>query len=530
LRLDDGRIAADLFIFVDDLRPTGPNYKDAWKAARQAASTLNTLGIQDAPRKRRASSRSPGAWAGGVVRTTDEGVFVLTSQEKWEKAKAQLKEVQEMMDVDSSKMSRKRLEQIRGFLQYVCQTYTSLTSYLIGFHMTIDSWRPGRDDEGWRLAQALWQQMKKEDEDWSREDVAIADVPILVQAVPRFQADVSALLRLMRFDNPPLKRVRCKKTAQAYYGFGDASGSGFGATIQIGQKIHFSYGQWCSEVTENRSSNWRELNNLVEAIEGTVNTHDMRGSELFIFTDNSTAEAAFWKGTSKSPRLFELVLRLKELEMEHDLQIHVVHVSGKRMIAEGSDGLSRADHGEGVMLGKDIRTFIPLHLDPVVREPKVGEWISAVTRGLGFQVLEPNGWFDDAHNEGNFVWTVPPAAAEVVVEQLGFIRLKRPNSMHLLVVPRLMTGRWRKHLTRGTDGYARLGDETVWNLTAHYEPLLIFLCLPFHSDKPQLQERSQLLERFQRALSGEGVRTSSTSRRRTILRQLFCEARRLCPL
>ncbi len=355
-------------------------------------------------------------------------------------------------------------------------------------------------------------------------------MPIRVAAVPRFQEDLSALRRLLRFKEPPLKRVRCKQTAQAYYGFGDASGSGFGATIQIGDDIHFQYGQWVSEVTENNSSNWRELNNLVEAIAGTVLTHAMGGSEIFIFTDNSTAEAAYWKGTSRSPKLFELVLRLKELEMAHDLQIHVVHVSGKRMIAEGADGLSRAEHGEGVMLGKDIRTYIPLHLDPLMREPKLGSWISDVTRGLDFTVLQPNGWFDDAHNEGNFVWTVPPAAAETNVEQLGFIRLKRPNSMHLLIVPRLMTGRWRRHLTRGTDGYSILKDEAVWNITQHYEPLLIFVCLPFRSDTPKLQERSHLLERFKRIVYEQGVPAPSTSQRRDLLRKLFCDARSLCPL
>jgi hypothetical protein len=136
---------------------------------------------------------------------------------------------------------------------------------------------------------------------------------------------------------------------------GSCQGAGYGATIQIEEHFYYEYGQWCYKVTENRSSNWREYINLVEAIERTVVEHNMRGPEFFIFTDNSTAEAAFWKGTSKSSLLFELVLlRLKELEMELCLQIHVVHVSGKRMIAEGCDGLSRADHGEGVMLGKDI--------------------------------------------------------------------------------------------------------------------------------------------------------------------------------
>jgi hypothetical protein len=140
IRSEDGRIASDLFIFVDDLRPTGPSRLEAWRAARRAGSKLNYLGIQDAPRKRRDSSQSPGAWAGSVIKTTKDGVFVLTSQEKWTKAKAQLKEVWDMLESDPDRLSGKRLKQIRGFLQYVIQTYTSLGSYLIGFHMTIDAW------------------------------------------------------------------------------------------------------------------------------------------------------------------------------------------------------------------------------------------------------------------------------------------------------------------------------------------------------------------------------------------------------
>jgi hypothetical protein len=197
-----------------------------------------------------------------------------------------------------------------------------------------------------------------------------------------------ALRRLMKADKPPLKGTRGKKTARAYYGFGNAAGSGFGATIQIDGHIHYKYGQWCAEITEKKSSNWRELNNLVEAVVCMVVEHGLWGSGIFIFTDNSTAEAAFWKGTSKSEALFELILRLKELELDYNLHLHIVHVSGKRMITEGTDGLSRADHGKGVKLGKDIRCYIPLHLSPIEREPKIKSWIEDVTRGLNFQILK----------------------------------------------------------------------------------------------------------------------------------------------
>jgi hypothetical protein len=144
--------------------------------------------------------------------------------------------------------------------------------------------------------------------------------------------------------------------------------------------------------------------------------------------------------------------------------------------------------------------------------------------------LDPSGWFDDAHKFGNFVWNVPPAAAEVVVEQLGFARLKRPQAMHIIIVPRLMTGHWRRHLTRGTDGYARLDDSEVWDISSQFEPLLIYFCLPFHSEKPKLKERRDLLVQIQRIVLEQRLPAVHSSRRRHLLRKLLGEARDLCPL
>ena len=65
--------------------------------------------------------------------------------------------------------------------------------------------------------------------------------------------------------------------------------------------------------------------------------------EIFIFTDNYVAERAFYRGNSRSPTLFELILRLNRLVMTGKIMLHVVWVSGKRMIAQGTDGLSRGD-------------------------------------------------------------------------------------------------------------------------------------------------------------------------------------------
>jgi hypothetical protein len=54
-------------------------------------------------------------------------------------------------------------------------------------------------------------------------------------------------MKLMEADKPPLKRARSKRSAKVSYGFGDASGSGFGATIQIGKDItNMDSGIWRS--------------------------------------------------------------------------------------------------------------------------------------------------------------------------------------------------------------------------------------------------------------------------------------------
>jgi hypothetical protein len=54
-------------------------------------------------------------------------------------------------------------------------------------------------------------------------------------------------------------------------------------------------------------------------MEGAAKDNELTDSEIFLFTDNSTAEHIFCKGTSQSRLLFELVLRLWWLEIEHDL-------------------------------------------------------------------------------------------------------------------------------------------------------------------------------------------------------------------
>ena len=55
-------------------------------------------------------------------------------------------------------------------------------------------------------------------------------------------------------------------------------------------------------------------------------------------------------------------------------------------------------------------------------------------------------------------------------------------------------------MTRGTDFYFRLDSDKVWPLKEHFEPLLIFVCLPYSSSAPRLAEKNLLLEELRGAL------------------------------
>jgi hypothetical protein len=63
----DGPIASDLVAYVDDCRVIAATFEDCWFASQCIARTLNFLGLQDATRKRREPSTTPGPWLPAIL-------------------------------------------------------------------------------------------------------------------------------------------------------------------------------------------------------------------------------------------------------------------------------------------------------------------------------------------------------------------------------------------------------------------------------------------------------------------------------
>lgn len=562
-RFDDvgQNMAAFVLSYVDDLR-TGSNsgLRGCEQVTHVTASKLNYLGEQDAARKRGEASQTPGAWAGSViVSKEDEGLYVSVSQEKWDKVRKIVEGYQVLLmrsdqNEEDVMLDHKQLERDTGFLVHVFMTYDNLRPYLKGFYLTLNEWRFDRRKDGWKLERKDWEELAEEHfqegvdwKDWQAigKQSQDTDRPGKVKAVPRFREDIKVLALMFQGQTPSLRLVRGFNIARLVYGFGDASGAGFGASwvdCNVGQDenrmVHYRFGRWGDEMG-GESSNFRELNNLVDTLAEMAKRDELSGVEVFLFTDNSTAEAAFYRGSSSNKKLYSLVKRLKLLEMVHDTRIHIIHIAGKRMIVQGTDGLSRGCLTDGVMAGEVMTSFVPLHHTAVERCRELLPWLQGAL-GSGedreLELLAPEDWFEKGHDivggnpncdgvwlpvygYGRYVWCPPPCVASQCLEELRKARHKRQRSTHIFVCPRVMAYTWQRQLFRSADIVLQIpAGHPAWPESQH-ESLIVGFYFPFLSHEPWQLKGSNTILGMARRLQQVCKANPSTSG--LVLRELW---------
>ena len=160
---------------------------------------------------------------------------------------------------------------------------------------------------------------------------------------------------------------------------------------------------------------------------------------------------AIAKGNSLSHRLFELVLWIKAMQMKYGFELYMIHMAGTRIIEQGTDRLSRGVVKVQDLIPKPLREYASLNLHILQRLASLSSWIRSWI-GLDYFMLEPEHWFIDAHNirftserkmfiqSSTYVWTPPPCIANVAIEQLRYMRIKRQRSTHVMIVPKLFFG------------------------------------------------------------------------------------------
>ena len=106
------------------------------------------------------------------------------------------------------------------------------------------------------------------------------------------------------------------------------------------------------------------------------------------------------------------------------------------------------------MREEEIFSFIPFHLSAIERELKLMNWVRKLFDSNDYKAifLTPDDWFEKGHvifgwtmrsdnhsvpiiKTGTFLWSPPPAACNVAIEELQKVRIKRHNSNHITLVP-----------------------------------------------------------------------------------------------
>ena len=190
--------------------------------------------------------------------------------------------------------------------------------------------------------------------------------------------------------------------------------------------------------------------------------------------------------------------------MNYQCSITFVHVAGTRMIEQGTDGLSRGDLLEGVMQGNSIFKYIPLNESALIRHPPLESWIRSWSEGHfheSLEILKEEDWIwrgqdidgirrnidgykMPSYKSGTFLWEPAPAAALFAIESLRQGRHKRQDSFHIWIVPRLLTGEWRRNMLKAADFVVDLPvGHVCWPKEMH-EPLTLAFFFPYLSSKP----------------------------------------------
>ena len=111
---------------------------------------------------------------------------------------------------------------------YLSRTYRSIKPYLKGINQTLDSWRKGRDKEGWKLSRIELMAVNG-DKGEEYDPIPDTDTPSRVKPVIRLHNDFKALRVLFVGDEPTQIPIRLVNIGWVGYGLGDDSGNGFGS-------------------------------------------------------------------------------------------------------------------------------------------------------------------------------------------------------------------------------------------------------------------------------------------------------------
>jgi hypothetical protein len=148
----------------------------------------------------------------------------------------------------------------------------------------------------------------------------------------------------------------------------------------------------------------------------------------------------------------------------------------------------------------------------VERHPPLLAWIRGWTGRENLEPLTPEGWFVEGHRisegyldghkvwmpsheakNGLHLWAPQPLVADAALKELLKARHKRTNTFHVVVIPRLMSPRWRRLFNKACDFAFVVSPRPAFWPAGMHKPLLVSIVLPFSIHRPWCFKRAPLL-------------------------------------
>ena len=152
----------------------------------------------------------------------------------------------------------------------------------------------------------------------------------------------------------------------------------------------------------------------------------------------------FRKGTSKSMKLWTLLLHIKLIELNLNCVVQVIHVPGTAMITQGSDGLSRGIHMQSLASNKS-NALVPLLWRAAPHSPSLLQHILHLVPPLWASTTQWKfhsdftDWSRSSILGHSTFWSLSPSFARQGILQALSVWIETPTMCgHIFLVPRIL--------------------------------------------------------------------------------------------
>ena len=253
--------------------------------------------------------------------------------------------------------------------------------------------------------------------------------------------------------------------------------------------------KWIRDKYSHGASNYKELRTLLVSLQRQEAAFDADGhcahfgTVKICFTDNKFVADVLASGASSSSDMSPILRAIRTVCIKLRIRLIVCHVAGKRLVEQGTDGLSRDDWGEASPAGEKLLTANWADaLAGATPSGAIVDFVSAVFGG-GRQIALGDRPLRMGELAGKRWLAFPaPWSASFWGDAAKMAATMDLDTDIVFVIPSRAESQWARSFRRiHKIGFVRAGTSPLWRLSEHES--LNFYWLPRYRVRPPSEDR-----------------------------------------